>query len=191
MIFSNTKYIFNNRTGKQPNYKKFESLLKSTFSVESKCSFIFKWCKAMLQNWKNDLSSLLKDEAAIQAQEDKQKIGVFRQCRRYVKPLFKLLEKNDVNIEILDGLYLITTYCMLKDFQKAYEKYLELAIGNAPWPMGVTMVGIHERSGRTRIFTSQVAHILNDETQRKYLQSIKRLFSIAQKAAGDNSIKLD
>jgi len=31
---------------------------------------------------------------------------------------------------------------------------LELAIGNAPWPIGVTMVGIHERSGRARIFSS-------------------------------------
>lgn len=31
---------------------------------------------------------------------------------------------------------------------------MELAIGNAPWPMGVTMVGIHERSGRSRIFSS-------------------------------------
>ena len=38
-----------------------------------------------------------------------------------------------------------------------HEKYLELAIGNAPWPMGVTMVGIHERTGREKIFSSQVA----------------------------------
>jgi len=58
---------------------------------------------------------------------------------------------------------------------------LEIAIGNAPWPMGVTMVGIHERSGRSKIFSSQIAHILNDETQRKYLQAIKRLMTVAQK----------
>lgn len=31
-----------------------------------------------------------------------------------------------------------------------------MAIGNAPWPMGVTMVGIHERSAREKIFTNQV-----------------------------------
>jgi hypothetical protein len=30
--------------------------------------------------------------------------------------------------------------------------------------MGVTMVGIHERTGRAKIFSSQIAHILNDET---------------------------
>ncbi|ETW46133.1 pre-mRNA-splicing factor 18 [Plasmodium falciparum MaliPS096_E11] len=49
-----------------------------------------------------------------------------------------------------------------------------LAIGNAAWPMGVTMVGIHERAGRSKIYASEVAHILNDETTRKYIQMIKR-----------------
>ena len=58
---------------------------------------------------------------------------------------------------------------MMKEYVKAHDKYMELAIGNSPWPMGVTMVGIHERSGRSRIFTSQEAHILNVDTQRKYL----------------------
>lgn len=56
------------------------------------------------------------------------------------------------------------------------------------------MVGIHERSGRSKIFSSQIARktsiffvflmssdILNDETQRKYLQAVKRLMTIAQK----------
>jgi len=45
------------------------------------------------------------------------------------------------------------------------------------------MVGIHERSGRSKIFSSQIAHILNDETQRKYLQAVKRLMTISQKQA--------
>ena len=32
-----------------------------------------------------------------------------------------------------------------------------MAVGNAPWPIGVTMVGIHERSAREKIFSNQVA----------------------------------
>lgn len=40
------------------------------------------------------------------------------------------------------------------------------------------MVGIHERSGREKIFASNVAHVLNDETSRKYIQSLKRLVRI-------------
>lgn len=38
-----------------------------------------------------------------------------------------------------------------RNYQHAYEIYLRLAIGNAPWPIGVTSVGIHERSAREKI----------------------------------------
>ncbi len=58
---------------------------------------------------------------------------------------------------------------LLKPIQ-ANDAYLSMAIGNAPWPIGVTMVGIHARSGREKIFSQQIAHVLNDETQRKYIQ---------------------
>merc|ERR1712053_68065 len=68
-----------------------------------------------------------------------------------------------------------------RNYDKAQEKYLEMSIGNAPWPMGVTQVGIHERAGRSKIFSSQIAHILNDESQRKYIQAMKRLMTVAQK----------
>ena len=107
---------------------------------------------------------------------------MYKQCSRYLKPLLRLLRKEQLNQEILDGLYLVVQYTLVKEYVKAHDKYLELSIGNAPWPMGVTMVGIHERSGRSRIFSSQVAHILNDETQRKYLQSVKRLMKVCQSA---------
>lgn len=57
----------------------------------------------------------------------------------------------------MDNLYHVIHYAYMRHYIKAHEKYLELAIGNAPWPMGVTMVGIHERTGREKIFSSQVA----------------------------------
>jgi pre-mRNA-splicing factor 18 len=62
----------------------------------------------------------------------------------------------------------------------AMDQYIKLAIGNAPWPIGVTMVGIHKHSAHEKIYTNSVAHIMNDETTRKYLQSIKRLMTLCQ-----------
>lgn len=56
-----------------------------------------------------------------------------------------------------------------------------MAIGNAPWPLGVTMVGIHARTGREKIFSQQIAHVLNDETQRKFIQGLKRLMTACQR----------
>lgn len=127
--------------------------------------------------------------------------------------------------------------------KQAHEVYLRTAIGNAPWPIGLTMVGIHERTGREKIssskvrgvidmgglaglfwflvrsfflflflriewrhawslllnsfsltnmapkctYTHQVAHIMNNEMQRKYLTSIKRLMRFAQVRASCQS----
>jgi hypothetical protein len=73
---------------------------------------------------------------------------------RFLKPLFGLIRNRELSEEILNYLYEIAHYCIMRDYLKAHDKYLELSIGNSPWPMGVTMVGIHERSGRSKIFTS-------------------------------------
>ena len=74
---------------------------------------------------------------------------------------------------------------LYSDFRTAHEHYLRCAIGNAAWPIGLTMVGIHERSGRERISTAKVAHIMNNELQRKYLTSVKRLMTFAQEKRPD------
>jgi pre-mRNA-splicing factor 18 len=60
-----------------------------------------------------------------------------------------------------------------RSYQRANDAYLTLSIGNAAWPIGVTSVGIHERSAREKI-TDNIAHVLNDEVSRKYIQAVKR-----------------
>lgn len=59
-----------------------------------------------------------------------------------------------------------------------------LHTGNNPWPIGVTSVGIHERSAREKIshVMNGGAHIMNDEATRKYLQAVKRLLTFVQRA---------
>lgn len=79
----------------------------------------------------------------------------------------------------------IVHYVQKREYRHANDSYLQLSIGNAPWPIGVTMVGIHERSGREKIFASNVAHVLNDEVSRKYIQSLKRLMTFAQTKVSD------
>ena len=68
---------------------------------------------------------------------------------------------------------------MRRNYLGAVDNYIKLDIGNSPWPIGVTMVGIHERSARE--IYSHVAHIMNDETTKKYLQSVKRLITFCQR----------
>ncbi|KAJ7494579.1 hypothetical protein B0H11DRAFT_2227384 [Mycena galericulata] len=83
------------------------------------------------------------------------------QSAEYLKPLFKSLRARSLPPDVLG-------------------RMAEISIGNAPWPIGVTMVGIHERSAREKISSDQVAHVLNDEVSRKYIQSLKRLLTFSQ-----------
>ncbi|EFN54692.1 hypothetical protein CHLNCDRAFT_15571, partial [Chlorella variabilis] len=62
--------------------------------------------------------------------------------------------------------------------------YMGVSIGNAAWPIGVTQVGLHERSAREKIrlgYSSAVAHIMNDEATRKFIQALKRLMTFCQR----------
>jgi len=149
------------------------------FTNEYKCEELYNWFHLMFISWEKELDNIpenLRDSA-----EERQRFGIYKQCRGYIKPLLRLLKKKEVSKEIMNKLFEIMIFCIDKDYIRAHDKYIELAIGNAPWPMGVTMVGIHERTGRARIAKSQVAHILNDENTKKYLQSVKRIMSLVQR----------
>ena len=63
---------------------------------------------------------------------------------------------------------------------QASDIYLKMAIGNAPWPIGVDQVGIHMRPSRETISMRYVAHVLNDETQRKFIQGFLLKFIYIQ-----------
>lgn len=67
----------------------------------------------------------------------------------------------------------VVHYCQCRLYSRANDAYLRLSIGNAAWPIGVVSVGIHERSNQGKI-SDNVAHVLNDEVSRKYIQAVKR-----------------
>jgi pre-mRNA-splicing factor 18 len=149
------------------------------FSSDFKCDQLYIWFHKMFQEWEYELDALPLEYK--KSAEGRQKLGIYKQCRGYIKPLLRLLKKKEAQKEIMNKLFEVMLFSLDRDYIRAHDKYIELAIGNAPWPMGVTMVGIHERSGRSRIYTSQVAHILNDDTTKKYLQSVKRIMSLVQR----------
>lgn len=105
---------------------------------------------------------------------------IYKQTNTYMKPLLRKLKARSIPDDILDSLTEIIKHLLSRNYIKASDAYLQMAIGNAPWPIGVTMVGIHARTGREKIFSKNVAHVMNDETQRKYIQGLKRLMTKCQ-----------
>ncbi|XAR62579.1 hypothetical protein NMG60_11017397 [Bertholletia excelsa] len=135
--------------------------------------------KRLLNEWNQELDDM--SDAEKRTAKGKSIVATFKQCARYLHPLFKFCRKKVLPDDIRQALLLFVECCMKRDYLAAMDHYIKLAIGNAPWPIGVTMVGIHERSAREKIYTNSVAHIMNDETTRKYLQSVKRLMTFCQR----------
>ncbi len=96
-------------------------------------------------------------------------------------PLFRKFESQDLPNSVLTPICSIVRDAQQRRYVAANDGYLRLSIGKAAWPIGVTMVGIHERSAREKLHESdKQAHIMSDEVTRKYLQAMKRCLSFAQ-----------
>ncbi|KAI0481055.1 hypothetical protein GGR56DRAFT_303029 [Xylariaceae sp. FL0804] len=100
--------------------------------------------------------------------------------RENMVPLFRRFEKGDLDDDILRPVVEIVQAAQERRYVDANDGYLRLSIGKAAWPIGVTMVGIHERSAREKLHNGERGHVMGDEVTRKYLQSIKRCLTFAQ-----------
>lgn len=137
--------------------------------ISTLLEFLLKLWNAQVNSQKGNMSANVKIARATCSQ-----------TRVYMKPLLRKLKTKSLPDDILDSLTDIVKLLMCRNYIKASDAYLQMAIGNAPWPIGVTMVGIHARTGREKIFSKNVAHVMNDETQRKYIQGLKRLMTKCQ-----------
>ncbi|XP_031571716.1 pre-mRNA-splicing factor 18-like [Actinia tenebrosa] len=140
---------------------------------------ILKFVEFLLDQWEQELNN--KPEEIKRTLEGKLASATQRQTQSYLHPLIRKLRTKNTPADIREALTNITRNLIDREYVKANDAYLQMAIGNAPWPIGVTMVGIHARTGREKIFAQNVAHVLNDETQRKYIQGLKRLMTFCQK----------
>ncbi|KAF9177238.1 mRNA splicing protein prp18 [Haplosporangium sp. Z 767] len=140
---------------------------------------IYTYFKRLLREWERDLDQ--RPDEVKRSTPGKLATATQAQSAEYLRPFFKLLRQKSLEPDVLMRITEIAELMIKREHMAANDAYLKLSIGNAPWPIGVTMVGIHERSGREKIFSAQVAHVLNDETSRKWIQSIKRIMTFAEK----------
>lgn len=139
---------------------------------------ITQFIQFLVQMWGNQLNS--RNTVEKMSTRGKMASATYAQTREYLKPLLRKLKNKSLPEDITDSLTDIVKHLLERNYILASDAYLQMAIGNSPWPIGVTMVGIHARTGREKIFSKNVAHVMNDETQRKYIQALKRLMTKCQ-----------
>ena len=151
----------------------------SKFSNEYKSEELFNWINLVLEDWEQYILENV-DNKRIKSNIVSKELEKYKQCSQNIRPLLSLLQERKLNQVILDKLFKVMVFAENKDLLNANDRYIDLSIGNAAWPMGLTMVGIHQRTGKSSVAPSQVAYILNDEVTKKFLQSIRRILSFLQ-----------
>jgi len=133
---------------------------------------LIEWAHALVQ----------RPTSVKESHQGRMAYSAYAQSRSNLVPLFRKLESGDLDDGILEPVVEIVAAAQERRYVDANDGYLRLSIGKAAWPIGVTMVGIHERSAREKLNESDkgAAHIMSDEGTRKWLQSIKRCLSFAQ-----------
>ena len=138
--------------------------------------------KHLLEVWRTTLDA--RPEAIRASVEGKRAHEAYLAAAQHLQPLFRQLTMAPTSIEsdVMSSLTDIAISLQHRDYAGANDTYYKVSIGNAAWPIGVTAVGIHERSAADRLnkTTHQIAHVLNNETSRKWLQSLKRLITFTQ-----------
>ena len=143
---------------------------------------IVRFLKSLLEEWQREVdANVARDEHWGRTESGRQSAANVRLCAQHLKPLFRKCAKRRLPEDLERALFLVVKRMRARDYRAAADAYVGVAIGNAAWPIGVTMVGIHERSARTKINAQTQAHAMHDEETRKFLQSVKRLMTFAQR----------
>ena len=154
------------------SYEELKDLMKEANKGEfdADVKIVTEFIKYFMTKWAKTLDARPEDEKY--SVMGKRETGIHAQTRTYLKPLLKLIKKQALTDDVRDSLVKMIIFALHKDYILSHEAYMEMAVGNAPWPIGVTNAGIHARPGRERIFSKHVAHVLNDESQRKYISNL-------------------
>ena len=144
---------------------------------------IYKFFRCLLDTWETELEQMPDRDLRSRAGRDL--VGRVAQCKEHIKPLFKQCKMSRVPQDILTKLRSVVEHCESGNFRAAHDDYILIAIGDAQWPMGLDRVGIHDRKAREGISSSNVSHVMQNEMQRKYLHSVKRLLTYCQKLRPD------
>ncbi|CDF37653.1 unnamed protein product [Chondrus crispus] len=155
----------------------FESTLGTPNCKED---YVYLEMRKYMGLWASEIESISKEER--RTTKGRSLVVTYEETKDWLKPLYRLLRKRKLPKKILDPLKGIFEAAAEREYIRANSIYLEqLAIGKAPWPMGATMVGIHARAAREKIGEDKIAHVMNDDRARKYIQGVKRLLTVAQR----------
>ncbi|KAF6210926.1 hypothetical protein GE061_014038 [Apolygus lucorum] len=103
---------------------------------------IVNFLQLLMRLWGDELNN--REDSEKLATKGKMALATYKQTQLYLKPLVNKLKNHSLPEDISDSLTSIVRYLLDRNYIQASDAYLEMAIGNAPWPIGVTMTAIEQ-----------------------------------------------
>src|SRR5690606_30078147 len=101
-----------------------------------------------LHEWEVELAN--RSDEVKKTIQGRRETGMWKQTVQNIEPLIERLKSKTLPYEQLKRFVSMFDLAAQREYVEANSEYIKLSVGNAPWPMGVTMVGIHARSARER-----------------------------------------
>ena len=95
------------------------------------CQVVLNYFKFILKKWSQELNNRELDEK--KTIQGKIETALHSQTCGYMKPLFRKLKSNTLQDDILESLINVVNCVLKRNYIRANEFFLEMAIGNAPW----------------------------------------------------------
>jgi pre-mRNA-splicing factor 18 len=95
------------------------------------CQVVLNYFKFILKKWSQELNERELDEK--KTVQGKIETALHSQTCAYMKPLFRKLKTNTLQDDILESLINVVNCVLKRNYIRANEFFLEMAIGNAPW----------------------------------------------------------
>jgi hypothetical protein len=146
--------------------------------VDERVTLIRTWIRSLMRAWEADLQE--RDGDAKKTAVAKAESQQYRQSKQHLRPLLKGMKKGGGALPeiVLAKLHEMVQLCNERKYAKANDVYISLAMGNSGFAVGATALQLKEKGHGGKLDTSndsRVAHALNDESTRKFIQAFKRL----------------
>ena len=140
--------------------------------------YLFHFWRGILSEWASELA--MRPAAVSSTAAGIAESTAHATAKEAMRPFFRLCRARALPPVICDLCVEIVNHIFARDYMTAGDAYLRLAVGKGQWVIGVSQVGIHERASRERLYLGKIAHVMNDESQRRYITNLKRLMTWVQ-----------
>ena len=90
--------------------------------------FIYKYLKSLLKEWERELAA--KSELFTRSVVGRNESKTLKQCKDYIRPLFKLLKSRQLEEGLQFHLLQIVNFAKDGEFVKAHDSYMDMAVSS-------------------------------------------------------------